>query len=68
MQGFHALMRLAHLLQVLALHQTALWPTVLKKTIQGTIQWIVTTIAHASVDLERLAARRAAPHRSRLIW
>ena len=38
MQGFHALMRLAYLLPVLALHQTTLWP-VLKKTIQGPIQW-----------------------------
>lgn len=43
MQGFPALMRLAHLLQTLALPQTTLWLRVLKKTIQGTVPWIVTT-------------------------
>ena len=68
MQAFHALMRLAHLLNVLALHQTTLWPTVLKKTIPGTIHWICTTIASPSLDRERLAALCTRPHRPRLIW
>ncbi len=33
MKGFHTLMRLAHLLNTLALHQVALWPTVQAKGI-----------------------------------
>ena len=66
--GFPALMRLAHLLPVLALHQTTLWPTVLKKTIPGTIHWICTTIASPSLDRERLSALCTRPHRPRLIW
>ncbi len=33
MKGFHTLMRLAHLLNTLALHQVGLWPTLQAKGI-----------------------------------
>jgi len=70
MQGFHALMRMAHILHVLALHHQDLWPTVLKLTVQGTLKWIRETIAGRWLDRERLALlREQTPRRRlRLIW
>ena len=68
MQGFHALLRLGHLLEVLALHQTALWPSVLERGIQGTIQWIRESIAGNWLNRAALAAGRQRSHRPRLIW
>ena len=70
MQGFHALMRMAHILHVLALHHQDLWSTVLKLTVQGTLKWIRETIAGRWLDRERLALlREQTPQRRwRLIW
>lgn len=68
MQGFAALLRLGHLLEILALHQTVLWPRVLERGIQGTIRWIWESIAGNWLDRAALAARRPGPHRPRLIW
>lgn len=70
MKGFHAPMRMAHLLQVLALHHEDLWSTVLKLTVQGTIQWIKDTIVSHWLALERLALlRQQTPmRRLRLAW
>ena len=50
MKGFHTLMRLAHMLNTLALHQVALWPTVQAKGIGPTIHWIYQTIAGNWLD------------------
>ncbi len=68
MKGFHTLMRLAHMLNTLALHQVALWPTVQAKGIGPTIHWIYQTIAGNWLDTDVIAARRSRPHSLRLVW
>ncbi|MCL4520702.1 MAG: hypothetical protein M1415_03795, partial [Firmicutes bacterium] len=70
MQGFHALMRMAHILHVLALHHQDLWSTVLKLTVQGTLKWMREWIAGRWPNRERLALlREQTPQRRwRLIW
>ena len=70
MQGFHALMRMALILHVLALHHQDLWSTVLKLTVQGTLKWMREWIAGRWPNRERLALlREQIPQRRwRLIW
>jgi len=70
MPGFHALMRMANILHVLAWPHQDLWPTLLKLTVQGTLKWVRETIAGRLLDRERLALlREQAPQRRlRLIW
>ena len=68
MKGFHTLMRLAHLLNTLALHQVALWPTVQAQGIGPTIRWVYQTFAGNWLDTERIVVRRARPHSLRLVW
>ena len=61
-------MRLAHLLNTLALHQVALWPTVQAKGIGPTIRWIYQTFAGNWLDMDRIVVRRGRPHSLRLVW
>ncbi len=68
MKGFHTLMRLAHLLNTLALHQVGLWPTLQAKGIGPTIRWIYQTFAGNRLDTDRIVVRRGRPHSLRLIW
>ena len=55
MQGFHHLMHIAHLLHILVLHQTTVWPMVLRLSIRGTIKKLVEAARDSGVDKARIA-------------
>ena len=68
MQGFHHLMHIAHLLHILVLHQTKLWPMVLRLSIRGTIKKLVEAARDSGVDKARIARLGARRHKPRLVW
>ena len=55
MQGFHHLMPMAHLLHILVLHQTKLWPMVFFLSIRGTMITLVEAARDFGVDKARIA-------------
>jgi hypothetical protein len=66
-KGWHALMRLAHLLNILTLHTVALWDTVQTRGMSGTLRFLWETIAGNWLDLERLRALCSKPAQLRLV-
>ncbi len=67
LKGWHALMRLAHLLNVLTLHTVALWDTVQTLGMRGTIRFLWQTVTGNWLDLSRLRALRNKPAQLRLV-
>ncbi len=67
MKGWHALMRLAHLLNTLALHTVALWDTVQALGMRGALRFLWETLAGNWLDLSRLRALRNKPAQLRLV-
>ena len=55
MQGFHHLMPIAHLLHILVLHQTKLWPMVFFLSIRGMMITLVEAARDSGVDKARIA-------------
>jgi hypothetical protein len=68
MQGFHHLMPMAHLLHILVLHQTKLWPMVFFLSIRGTMIKLVEAARDSGVDKARIARRGERRHKPRLVW
>ncbi len=68
MQGFHHLMHIAHLLHILVLHQTKLWPMVLRLSIRGTMIKLVEVARDFGVDKARIARLGERRHKPRLVW
>jgi len=66
-KGWHTLMRLAHLLNVLALHTVALWDTVQTLGMRGAIRFLWQTMSGNWLDLSRLKALRNKPAQLRLV-
>ena len=67
MQGWHALLRLGHLLNTLSLHSVDLWPIYQTYGLQGTLKWLRETMMGPWLDHTRLALIRQKPARLRLI-
>jgi hypothetical protein len=67
LRGWHALMRLAHLLNILTLHTVALWDTVQVLGMRGTVSFLWETLAGNWLDLERLRALCNKPAQLRLV-
>ncbi len=67
LKGWHALMRLAHLLNILTLHTVALWDTVQTLGMRGTMRFLWETLAGNWLDLSRLRALRNKPAQLRLV-
>ena len=68
MQGFHHLMHIAHLLHILVLHQTTLYPMVQRLTIRGTIKKLIEAARDSGVDKARIARLGERQHKPRLVW
>lgn len=66
-QGWHALLRLGHLLNTLSLHSVELWPTYLNFGLQGTLRWLRETMMGPWLDRIRLALIRQRQPQLRLI-
>jgi hypothetical protein len=67
LKGWHALMRLAHLLNTLTLHTVALWETVQTLGMRGTLRFLWETLAGNWFDLLRLKALCNKPAQLRLV-
>ena len=61
MQGFHDLMPMAHLLHILVLHQTALWPMAFFLTIRGTMIKLVEAVRDSGGGESSNRSPRRAP-------
>jgi len=68
LKGWHALMRLAHLLNILTLHTVALWDTVQVLGMRGVIRFLWETLAGNWLDLSRLRALNNKPAQLRLVF
>ena len=66
MKGYHYLMRLAHALNVLALHTTAMAKRVWELGVRGVLQFVYETLAGPWFDAEYVAARWKGPLQLRL--
>ena len=66
MKGFHYLMRLGHMFNVLAQYSTALIKTVQKLGVCGFIDFIRSTMANRWLDTEQVRQRLEAPFQLRL--
>ena len=66
MKGFHYLMRLAHMFNVLAQYSTALIKTVQKLGLRGFFDFVKTTMAGPWLDTQRVRKRLEAPFQLRL--
>ncbi len=64
---WNALMRLAHLLNILTLHTVALWDTVQTLGMRGTLRFLWETLAGNWLDLSRLRALCDKPAQLRLV-
>jgi hypothetical protein len=67
LKGWHALMRLAHLINILTLHTVALWDTVQTLGMRGTLRFLWQTFTGNWLDLSRLRRLRDKPAQLRLI-
>jgi hypothetical protein len=66
MRGYHYLMRLGHMFNVLAVYSTALLKTVLELGVRGFIDFVRETLSGPWLDPERVRERLAAPFQLRL--
>ncbi|MDN5366162.1 MAG: hypothetical protein PWP44_1368 [Thermacetogenium sp.] len=67
LKGWHALMRIAHLLNILILHTVALWDTVKTLGMSGTLRFLRETLTGNWLDLTRLLALCNKPAQLRLV-
>lgn len=67
LKGWHALMRLAHLINILTLHTVALWETVQTLGMRGTLRFLWQTFTGNWLDLSRLSRLRGKPAQLRLV-
>lgn len=67
LKGWHALMRLAHLINILTLYSVALWETVQSLGICGTLQFLWQTFTGNWLDISRLSRLRNKPAQLRLV-
>lgn len=67
LKGWHALMRIAHLLNILTLHTVALWDTVKTLGMSGTLRFLRETLTGNWLDLTRLLASCNKPAQLRLV-
>ncbi|MDN5365844.1 MAG: hypothetical protein PWP44_1047 [Thermacetogenium sp.] len=67
LKGWHALMRLAHLINILTLHTVALWETVQTLGMRGTLRFLWQTFTGNWLDLSRLKRLRDKPAQLRLV-
>lgn len=67
MKGWHALMRFAHILNILTLHTVALWDTVRTLGMRGTVRFLWQTLSGNWLDLSRLKALNNKPAQLRLV-
>jgi len=67
LKGWHALMRLAHLINILTLHTVALWETVQTLGMRGTLRFLWQTFTGKWLDLSRLNRLRNKPAQLRLV-
>ncbi|MBT9143481.1 MAG: hypothetical protein DDT29_01889 [Dehalococcoidia bacterium] len=67
MKGWHALMRLAHLLNTLTLHTVALWDTVQVLGLRGALRFLRETLSGNWLDASRLRALLSKPAQLRLV-
>jgi len=67
LKGWHALMRLAHLINILTLHTMALWDTVQTFGMRGTLRFLWQTFTGNWLDLSRLRGLCNKPAQLRLI-
>lgn len=67
LKGWHALMRLAHLLNILTLHTVALWNTVQTLGIRGTVRFLRETFTGNWLDISRLSSLSNKPAQLRLV-
>lgn len=67
LKGWHALMRLAHLINILTLHTVALWETVQTLGMRGTLRLLWQTFTGNWLDLSRLRRLRNKPAQLRLV-
>jgi hypothetical protein len=66
-KGWHALMRLAHLLNILTLHTVALWDTVQTLGMSGALRFLWGSVSGNWLDLARLKALNNKPAQLRLV-
>ena len=67
LKGWHALMRLAHLINILTLHTVALWETVQTLGLRGTLRFLWQTFTGNWLDLSRLKRLCDKPAQLRLV-
>ncbi|MBC7342452.1 MAG: transposase family protein [Clostridia bacterium] len=67
LKGWHALMRLAHLINILTLHTVALWETVQTLGMRGTLRFLWQTFTGNWLDISRLSRLRDKPAQLRLV-
>lgn len=67
LKGWHALMRIAHLINLLTLHTVALWDTVQTLGMRGTLRFLWQTFTGNWLDLSRLRKLCDKPAQLRLI-
>ncbi len=67
LKGWHALMRLAHLINILTLHTVALWDTVQTLGMRGTLRFLWQTFTGNWLDISRLNRLRNKPAQLRLV-
>lgn len=67
LKGWHALMRLAHLINILTLHTVALWETVQTLGLRGTLRFLWQTFTGNWLDLSRLRRLSNKPAQLRLV-
>jgi len=67
LKGWHALMRLGHLINILTLHSVALWDTVQTLGMRGTLRFLWQTFTGRWLDLSRLNMLRNKPAQLRLM-
>ncbi len=67
MQGWHALMRLAHILNTITLHTKDLWDMVITKGIGGMLKFLRELLRNPWIDLTRLLELVKKPPQLRLV-
>ncbi|MFZ5688884.1 MAG: transposase family protein [Bacillota bacterium] len=67
LKGWHALMRLAHLINILTLHTVALWETVQTLGMRGTLRFLWQTFTGNWLDRSRLSRLRDKPAQLRFV-
>jgi hypothetical protein len=68
MRGYHYLMRIGHLLNVLASFSSTLRAAFKERGPQGFIEWLYTTLSGRWLELAQLQARLCAPFQLRLLF